>query len=216
MILERGNVRLVRLSEEHIELVRYWRNFPTIRDTMEYRDYISPEMQKEWFARVNNINNNYFLIGTLNDTFIGLIYGSDIDWENNVTNNGGIFIWDSNYLESPEILQAALLLTDIGFYMGMKRTLVRILKDNLRSIAFNKAMGYRLLPGQDDVYNQKYVLEEGDYFKATQKIRQHFGFNEQIKLTIENMEYASQVGLERRLEQTGAIGKNVVLELLKT
>ena len=215
MILERGNVRLVRLSEEYIELVRYWRNFPAIRDTMEYREYITPEMQKEWFARIDNINNNYFLIGTTNDTFIGLIYGSDIDWENGITNNGGIFIWDSAYLESVEILQAALLLTDTGFYMGMKRNFIRILKDNARSIAFNKSMGYKLLPGQDDVYNQKYELTEEDYYRTTQKIRQHFGFNSHIRVFLTSTEHASRVALAKKLEDAGSLGKNVSLEIIK-
>src|ERR1043165_6484146 len=120
MILQRGNIKLVRLTEDHIELVRQWRNAPEIQQAMEYREYITPGMQKRWFETINNKNNNYFLIEAA-EGFIGLINARDIDWEKNITHNGGIFIWDKQYFESLEVLNASLLLTDVGFYMGMER-----------------------------------------------------------------------------------------------
>lgn len=213
MILERGNVRLVRLTEEYIELVRQWRNAPSIRNTMEYREEISPEMQKAWFAKVDNVNNNYFLVQTAGK-FIGLIYGSDIDWENGITHNGGIFIWDTAYLESVEIMEAALMLTDIGFIMGMRVNYIKILRDNARSIAFNKSMGYKLLPGQEDAYNQRYELLEDDYFKATEKIRQHFGFSKELRVLLTESEHAIRITLADKLREASKEGKNVSLELV--
>jgi len=214
MILERGNVKLVRLTEEYIELVRYWRNSPGIRNTMEYREEITPEMQKAWFQKIDNVNNNYFLIQT-DGKFIGLIYGSDIDWENGITNNGGIFIWDTAFLESVQIMEAALMLTDIGFIMGMKVNYIKILSDNARSIAFNRSMGYKLMPGQEDAYNQSYELLEDDYFRATEKLRQHFGFSKELKVYITGSEHATRVTLADKLYKAGRDGKNVSLEVIE-
>ncbi|OJW82902.1 MAG: hypothetical protein BGO69_02375 [Bacteroidetes bacterium 46-16] len=214
MILERGNVKLLRLTEAYIELVRNWRNSPSIRNTMEYREEITPEMQKAWFRKIDNVNNNYFLI-EVSGKFIGLIYGSDIDWENGITHNGGIFIWDTAYLESVEIMEAALMLTDIGFMMGMKVNYIKILRDNLRSIAFNRSMGYKLLPEQEDAYNQKYQLLEDDYFKATERIRQHFGFSKELKVYITKAEHATRETLADKLRRANKEGKNVSLEVIE-
>jgi RimJ/RimL family protein N-acetyltransferase len=214
MILERGNVKLVRLTEEHIELVRNWRNSAAIRNTMEYREEISPDMQRTWFRKIDNVNNNYFLIET-SGKFIGLIYGADIDWENGITNNGGIFIGDTEYLESVEIMEAALMLTDIGFMMGMKVNYIKILSDNTRSIAFNRSMGYKLLPGQDDVYNQRYELREPEYQQATEKIRQHFGFRKELRVYLTHSEHSIREALAARVHAARAAGKNVYLEIIE-
>ena len=189
MIIERSGIRLVRLTEEFIELVRQKRNLPEIQKTMEYREHITPEMQQKWFATINNANNYYFLIETHN-IFIGLISAAVVDWEKDVVNNAGIFIWNETYLSSPEIMQASVLLTDFSYYIGMKKIYIRILKDNSKAIAFNISLGYKLLSDQDDVYNQKYELETPDiYFNATEKIRHQAGINGNIKVFVSQQEY---------------------------
>jgi len=66
-------ITLSRIKEEDIELVRYWRNKPDIKNTMIYRKYISKQQQKKWFASINNNNNYYYLI-IYNNEKIGLIY----------------------------------------------------------------------------------------------------------------------------------------------
>lgn len=54
MIISKYNIRYIRLQEEDIELVRKWRNHPSITKYMVYREEITPEMQKKWFASINN------------------------------------------------------------------------------------------------------------------------------------------------------------------
>ena len=55
-------VKLVQLTEDKIELVRQWRNSDKIKKYMEYRDYISPEMQQKWFNKISNTTNDFFFI----------------------------------------------------------------------------------------------------------------------------------------------------------
>ena len=62
MIVEQYGVTYSRVTEADIELIRHWRNQPFIRDTMQFKEYITPEMQKKWFERINNKYNYYFLI----------------------------------------------------------------------------------------------------------------------------------------------------------
>lgn len=190
MVIERNSIRLIRLTEEYIELVRQKRNLQEIQMRMEYREYITPEMQQKWFTSINNINNYYFLI-EINSIFIGLISATGIDWESGIVNNAGIFIWDKNYLQSPEIVQSSITLTDFSFYLGLKKIYISILKDNSRAIDFNKSLGYKLLPEQDGVYNQKYELTAADiYFNSTEKIRYQASLSGKIRVLVTPQEYS--------------------------
>lgn len=65
-------VRLVRLTEGKIDLVRRWRNDPKIAQYMDFREYITEEMQKAWFKRIDNEYNFYFII-QVSEKKIGLV-----------------------------------------------------------------------------------------------------------------------------------------------
>ena len=137
---------------------------------MEFREEITPQMQEAWFRSIDNLQHNYFLVIDGGEK-IGLINGSGIDWEKKETANGGIFIWSEAHLRTSVPLRASLLLTDVSFLLGFKRTFVKILKDNANAIRYNTDLGYVLLPGQEDKYNQQYVLESANYFRKTEKLR---------------------------------------------
>ncbi len=170
MILYGYGIELVRLQQEHLELVRTHRNAENVNRFMEFREHITEIMQQEWFQRINNRNNNYFLIRTA-EKFVGLINGSEIDWQKKETRSGGIFIWEESYRNTDIPLRASLLLTDLSLVMGLERTYARILRDNFSAIAFNKQLGYILEPGQEEIYNQQYVLHKDAYLKKTARLR---------------------------------------------
>lgn len=155
-------VVLKRLTHDKIELVRYWRNHPKISRYMEYREEITPEMQEAWFLKINNSNNFYFLI-TKDDKEIGLINVRDIDYGKG-EGEPGIFIWDDDYINTPVSVMATLALTDFCFEeLKLKRLIAHVLKDNMRAIRFNKAIGYKLTPGQEEIMNQEYLLVPDSY-----------------------------------------------------
>lgn len=198
MIIEGYGITLKRLTEKELELVRYWRNSFVVKKFMEFRGYITPLMQKQWFANINNIQNNYFLIYAEGKA-IGLISGSQIDWEEGVTNNGGIFIWDLDYQETFFPSKASILLTDVSFCLGLKKTYAKILKDNIRSVSFNKLLGYKLTEGQEDQVNQSYVLTSESYFNSVQLIRKVIEAEGEIKLVIDDKNDASSKFIVDRL-----------------
>lgn len=74
-------VKLIQFTEDKIELVRHWRNSYKIRKYMEYRDYITPEMQKQWFEKISSTTNDFFFLIVVNDVEVGLINIKDIDWQ---------------------------------------------------------------------------------------------------------------------------------------
>lgn len=190
MIAEAYGIKLLRLTEEYLELVRQHRNSDAVRNTMEYREIITPEMQREWFRKIDNEHNNYGLI-FVDDKPIGLISGTEIDWKQMITGNGGIFIWDENFKETLYPAKAALLMTDWGFYVGMEKNYVRILSNNTKSIAFNLSLGYQLLPNQEDVFNQQYELTAKRYFSSVEKVRKALGAEGIIHITLDDIEHPS-------------------------
>jgi UDP-4-amino-4,6-dideoxy-N-acetyl-beta-L-altrosamine N-acetyltransferase len=172
MIITGFGIKLVRLQHADIEMVRQHRNSPEIAQYMEYRKEITPGEQEKWFRSIDNEFNNYFLIYQA-DKPIGLIYGHT-DWNRKETMNGGIFIWDKTFIESAVPLAASLMLTEMSFRMGLERIYAKILRDNERAISFNKSLGFEILPGQEKIYNQQYVLTRDNFFARTGKLKTLF------------------------------------------
>ncbi|MDA3780720.1 MAG: GNAT family N-acetyltransferase [Bacteroidales bacterium] len=113
MKVTKYGVTLNRLTEDKIEQVRLWRNDPKISQYMEFQDYITPEMQKAWFKKIDNKNNYYFII-EFDRKEIGLINIRDIDYEKR-EGEGGIFIYDDFYLNSDVSFRSVLCLFDFSF-----------------------------------------------------------------------------------------------------
>jgi len=157
MKLTKYGITLNRLREEDIELVRQWRNSPKISQFMEYREYITPEMQQEWFRSVDNFDNFFFVI-EYQDKKIGLINSSHIEWDT-VSSEGGIFLWDEQYYETFVPVWASLCLLETTYFvLGAGRSYIKTLKDNERAKKLNTHLGYELQTGQEDVNNQEYLM----------------------------------------------------------
>ena len=143
-------VTLRRLTEDKIEMVRNWRNDPKIQQYMEFRDYITPEMQKKWFERINNDNNYYFII-VYEGKEIGLINIRDIDYE---TKDGepGIFIYDDEYLNTDVPMRASFCMADFVWNtLKLEKMHIHVLRNNRRAVTMNKTFGYKLAEGQENV-----------------------------------------------------------------
>jgi UDP-4-amino-4,6-dideoxy-N-acetyl-beta-L-altrosamine N-acetyltransferase len=196
MIVHGFGIQLTRLRHEHIEMVRRKRNSRNISQYMEFREEITSEMQEKWFQSINNKFNNYFLI-EFNGEQVGMIYGAQVDWEKKETGNGGIFIWEGKWMETPVPLASSLMLTETSFLLGLDRTYVKILKDNFRAISFNKNLGYEMLPGQEENYNQRYVLTKENYFKKAERFRHTYvkQYGDVFRIQIENPNDESEANI---------------------
>lgn len=193
MIISGYGIKLIRLRHEDIELVRQMRNAEHVKRFMEFRDTITPEMQEKWFRSIDNIHNNYFVI-EYKKKKIGLISGAQIDWEKMETGNGGIFIWEQEYWDTPVPLSASILLTDLSFALGFRCTFVRVLRDNPKAIAFNMQLGYVRAEDQEEQYNQLYILTEEAYRKRIARVKQvlHKHYEELIECEVTDPEHPAE------------------------
>lgn len=208
MIITGFGIVLVRLQHHDIEMVRQHRNSSAISQYMEFRKEISKEEQEKWFASIDNKFNNYFLINYKGDQ-IGLIYGADIDWGNKTTGNGGIFIWNEKVLETQAPLAASLLLTEISFLLGQERTYIKVMRDNPRAISYNLNLGYEILPGQEDVLNQRYVLTKENYYLKAGRFRKPFVrmYGENFTLLIDHPAHEAEINIKEVYQNTAEENK---------
>lgn len=169
MVIEKYGVVLKRLTQDKIEMVRVWRNSPSISQFMEYRETITPEMQREWFKKINNDKNFYFIIN-YDSKEIGLINLKDVDYINKVA-ECGIFIYEKDFLNSTISIRSTLTICDYAFeYLKLDSIITHVLSDNKNAITYNKFFGSILEPNQEMVYNQRYVRKREDYYKRRKKI----------------------------------------------
>jgi UDP-4-amino-4,6-dideoxy-N-acetyl-beta-L-altrosamine N-acetyltransferase len=170
LTINQYGVTLQRITEDDLELLRYWRNQQSVKQYMDYREYITPEMQKKWFASVNNKFNYYFII-IFEGKKVGLINAKNFSYENGF-GEGGIFIWDQDYINSFAAVFSTLCILNFVFIETKlcKLSRARILKDNERAIHYNTVIGYKLCPGQENVVNQLYELSLDDYITSTQRL----------------------------------------------
>ena len=155
-------ITLRRLTADDLELLRGWRNDPKIANQMNYREYITPKMQKKWFSTINTRNNYYFIIITEGKK-IGLANLKDINYDRK-TWEAGLFIYDDNYLATLVPFQIFLAQYDFGFFdLDLETCYGHVLNSNTNAIKFNGSFGYELESGQEGVTHQRYVLAKDRY-----------------------------------------------------
>jgi RimJ/RimL family protein N-acetyltransferase len=171
MIVRKYGITLRRLKEEDSELVRQKRNSITVRNTMFFRENITPEMQTQWFTSINNKNNGYFII-EVEGKKIGLIHGKNLDFEKR-TCEGGIFIWDENYIGGFIPSLASVIMNDWTFYMiNFNAIYAKILLNNPTALSYNKLMGYQPCePQNKDEGVQWMILTKESYERRVKQLR---------------------------------------------
>jgi RimJ/RimL family protein N-acetyltransferase len=163
MIVEQYGLRYLRVTENDSELLRYWRNQSYIRDTMQFREYITPKMQRAWFDKINNKHNYYFIIEE-NYKKVGLINCKDAE-PNTKLAEGGIFIWDKSYWGTsvPALASLTMLQAVFEIFKSGDASIATVAYDNKKALDFNLMLGYEIKEKSDDGKWYKLFLSRERY-----------------------------------------------------
>jgi UDP-4-amino-4,6-dideoxy-N-acetyl-beta-L-altrosamine N-acetyltransferase len=187
MIISKYGIRLTRLSEEDLELVRRWRNDEEIKKYMNFREHITQEMQQEWFKSINNQENFYYIIEYLGDK-IGIVNDKNIDWKEKSA-EAGLFIWDKRYVNSIVPMKISILMLELAYtLLGWNNTFVKVRRDNPRALKYNQTLGYVIVEEESDKENYVLKLERSRFFQTFPKINRLISpnsENEKIELIFE-------------------------------
>ncbi len=170
MIVEQYGLKYTRVSERDIELIRYWRNQSFIKETMQFKEYITPQMQKEWFKKINNKHNYYFII-EYNSNKIGLINCKDVE-QNSKLSEGGIFIWEKKYWGTmfPALASLTMMQAVFEIFKSGDESIVTVSVNNTQALVFNKLLGYQIKETTPDGKFYKLYLTKDRYFKFCKKL----------------------------------------------
>jgi len=171
MHIRQFGIRLVRLKEEHIEMVRQWRNAQDIRAFMEYQDYITPPMQQKWFHSLDPLRDFYFVIEKESQP-VGLIHTSAIDWEKK-TGHSGLFIWKREFQGTQVPVLASLSMVDFFFsFCTLQKLYAKVNTNNPVALKYNAQLGFKPAESADGKLFCLYELTKNDYQKATKRLHQ--------------------------------------------
>ncbi|MFT7611177.1 MAG: RimJ/RimL family protein N-acetyltransferase [Parvicellaceae bacterium] len=193
--LKQYGIELKRVDNSDIEMIRQWRNAPEIRKTMAFRKKISTSDQEKWFKKINNKLNYYFVI-LINDEPIGVINCKEVN-EQEKYGEGGIFIGVEKYRGTPYPVFATLVLTDFIFNQLNygDTSFIRTMDNNKIAQSYNRSLGYQLVPGQDSVRNQWYVLAKGVFNRKAKTLRKAAIIYSQTsgELVVEGIDASNQI-----------------------
>jgi UDP-4-amino-4,6-dideoxy-N-acetyl-beta-L-altrosamine N-acetyltransferase len=186
MIISKYNIRFTRLKEEDLELVRHWRNHPSINKYMVYREQISEQMQKEWFVSVDNNDNLYFII-EYKGKKIGLINGKDINWDDKSMETG-IFIWNKYYRKTHIPTICTLIFAELGVAIWELKPRATILRSNDRALKYNKVLGFKVIEDDPEKEYVKLAMDKDSSGFVTKRLKAAINLlagDEPIKMVFE-------------------------------
>lgn len=171
MIISKYGIKLIRVKQQHIEMLRQWRNSEQISRFMEYKEHITPEMQQRWFLSLGAVKDFYFII-EYKDKPVGMIHASHINWRE-ATGEAGLFIYEQNLQSNYIPVMASLAMVDVFFGLfRMEKLFAKVMAGNKVAEKYNTNLGFKKMPDQEDQAFQRYELRRGDYYNATVQLRE--------------------------------------------
>ena len=144
--IQEGQIRLVPLSEEYLELLRRWRNTDVIRKCFLNQAIISSEQQKGWFEKYTSMENDLmFIIEEAGDTNIpvGAAALYNIDNKKHEAEFGRLMIGESSARGKGLGLMATLSLCRFGFnILRLDRIYLEVFSDNIPAVNIYKKTGF--------------------------------------------------------------------------
>lgn len=225
MRINKYGILLTSLKEDDIELVREKRNSEIIRNTMQYKEIITPEMQQKWFKSIDSALNEkkspsfYFIIHYKNEK-IGLINGKNIDL-NSKSSEGGFFIWAPQYWGTLIPVMTSIITLDYTFLINdYSENYIKILKSNSNAIFYNKKLGYELSDKiNEDKESQYYILTKENYLQKEGLFRKSIGniTNDYKPLSLSDIDFNDTTDEELLLiyEQLQPFQQGMVTKILE-
>lgn len=134
---ELAKISFVPLQEEHLELVRQWRNSSAVNQHMITQEYISREQQQQWYQSRNSELEAYFIAQYLGDS-IGMFYWTDINQEASSIQTHG-FVGETQWHNTPVSSLAIVAFYQLCF-QRFNMVWGRILKTNKNFLSLHETL----------------------------------------------------------------------------
>jgi hypothetical protein len=137
------NLKFIDVQEEHLEMIREWRNSPEVSKYMYSDNFISAEDQKRWFERIKRDKNSKYWVINFENQDIGLVY------LNNINKHLNSCEWGF-YLGPADVKGKGIgqkLMSYICKYvfeeLKLNKLMAQVFKFNERSLYLHEKLGFR-------------------------------------------------------------------------
>lgn len=166
-----ADLRFREITNDDLQLLRYWRNLSHVREGMAAQNLISVEGQRRWFKTLDSKTNIHYVYG-LGEYDIGSANIARIDREKG-NFEAGIYCGNEKFLKHWVNVCACLYIYDIAFdLLGLSQANAIILDNNYPALSLNKSIGYRQI-GTHFKGIGRFALKKDDYYERRIKIRRY-------------------------------------------
>ncbi|MFH6955656.1 GNAT family N-acetyltransferase [Pseudoalteromonas sp. XMcav1-K] len=167
MKLSNFSVELHPLKEEHLELMRSWRNSDFVKQYLHFQGEITEEMQRNWFYSLNESNSYYFLMHNGSEYF-GSCGLKNVNAQRREA-EGTIFVGEERFVGGLDSIKAIFIMYEFAFsYLGVDKIVGDIISSNKRAIRFNKLLGFNIAK-PDENGNCDILLTKENFNSALSK-----------------------------------------------
>lgn len=147
-------VSLKPVEKDDIELIRNWRNSDLINNVSFSNQYISPEMQLEWFEKMSGNNSFIHWIIMADNKRVGYAAVRDIDAVNGRCEFGSLYLGEPEYLGSGIGAKAEYLVIEYVYNnYKVNEIYCEVLEANHPVIRLHKKFGF----GVAEVIKDRYT-----------------------------------------------------------
>ena len=170
MRITKYGISLESITGDDLELIRNWRNSEHVRQNMKFKEFITSEMQANWYKQLEKANNIYFVI-TKDSHKIGVVNLKDINLEIG-TAEAGIFIGEIEHLNTLTPILATICIMEFAFeILSLKWLRAKISSSNVKTILFNESIGYKKKIKESGDDFQYYETNVALFLEATKNIK---------------------------------------------
>ena len=166
---QRYGVTLRPLQVDDLEMVRAWRNDPSIASMMVDQSYITSEQQAAWFTRIRSSPRHFIFVAHFRDEAIG-VASLTLSAEHMGEAEPALYIAHERYRHNLVPFCVVFALLDFAFeQLALTRLNARVFAHNVAARRFNASCGYQPSSPEGDGLNS-YQLVPADYYAARTKI----------------------------------------------
>ncbi|MEX0810917.1 MAG: GNAT family N-acetyltransferase [Chitinophagales bacterium] len=149
-----NNIHFADLSEEHLEMLRNWRNTDEVKQFLVNKNHIKADEQIKWFAELDKRKNIYYIVYYEN-TAIGCASLVNIDYKKK-TAQPGFFIGNIKFRNHPVAVFSVYKLIERAFNdLKLNHLESVVLAENKSAIQLYRFLGFGLTPINTELMNSK-------------------------------------------------------------
>lgn len=138
-------IALKRLTENELELLMHWRMSEEVNKYMTTSPRLTLEGQHKWFDKIKDDKTQIRWIIWVDDTPIGSMYLTDIDYDHMRCSGPGWFIVEKKYLDLKQTIALQRNCYDFVFdVLGLNRLYGDVISTNQGVIRLNMLCGHEI------------------------------------------------------------------------